>query len=224
MLDPHDRSPIWPSYADLMTGLFAVMLSLFVLSYWLLQHKLDAFRISAAKYQQLQDVDEAVRSLEDEGYFTYQPEHKRHVFKQDVRFATGAAAIAPEYHDFLRAAGERVAALIERLRGRGSNTRYLLLIEGMASTDGYANNYDLSYRRALALYTLWNEMGIRFDPRICEIIIAGSGTGGAGRYTGDREHLNQRFLIQILPKIGTDILLDAAAGNQEPRRSTRPSD
>jgi hypothetical protein len=219
MFDPHDRSAIWPSYADLMTGLFAVMLALFVLSYWLLQHKIDAYRISATKYQQLQDIDAAVRSLEDEGYFTYQAEYKRHVFSQDVRFAVGASDIAPEYHDFLRAAGGRIAALIDRLRSRGSHTRYVLIVEGMASKDEYANNFGLSYQRALALSTLWNRMDIRFDSQICEIIIAGSGTGGAGRYSGDREHLNQRFLIQILPKIGTDMLLEQD-GRQEP---TRPS-
>jgi hypothetical protein len=69
----------------------------------------------------------------------------------------------------------------------------------MASKDNYGMNYELSYKRSKALFDFWKKNQINFDPNICEIIIAGSGTGGAGR--DSIEYKNQRFLIQIIPKI-----------------------
>ena len=80
--------------------------------------------------------------------------------------------------------------------------RYLIVIEGMASKDGYAQNDELSYRRSLALARLWERNNVSFDPNICELQIAGSGTKGIGRFSGSDEVKNQRFLIQIVPKIG----------------------
>ena len=79
--------------------------------------------------------------------------------------------------------------------------RYLIIVEGMASRDAYADNFQLSYRRALALNRFWIAHHIHFDPEICEVLIAGSGTEGVGRYGGNEEHRNQRFLIQIVPKV-----------------------
>lgn len=80
--------------------------------------------------------------------------------------------------------------------------RYLVVIEGMSSRDNYPLNYELSYERSLALFRFWEQHAIRFDPAICEVQIAGSGIGGVGRYSGKNEFKNQRFLIQVVPKIG----------------------
>lgn len=80
--------------------------------------------------------------------------------------------------------------------------KYLIIIEGMASKDNYSLNYQLSYERALSLFRFWENQGIIFDPKICEIQIAGSGIGGIRDYYNDEEYKNQRFLIQIVPKIG----------------------
>jgi hypothetical protein len=60
----------------------------------------------------------------------------------------------------------------------------------------------LSYNRALALLNLWENRNIKFDEKRFEILIAGSGFYGTGRYAGRREYDNKRFLIQIIPKIG----------------------
>jgi hypothetical protein len=56
----------------------------------------------------------------------------------------------------------------------------------------------------LALYELWKKelKGIIFNPNYCEIQIAGSGTEGIREYSGDKEFMNQQFLIQIVPKMG----------------------
>ncbi|MBC7449551.1 MAG: hypothetical protein H7330_15980 [Hymenobacteraceae bacterium] len=108
---------------------------------------------------------------------------------------------------------------------------YVLLIQGSASNladarkptyDDYAYTdyqnwgYILSYQRAKALYDFWRDEGIvDFDaPQyhdIIELAIAGNGYGGVGRYnparrnlrvTNQEEKRNQRFLIQIIPKVG----------------------
>ena len=58
--------------------------------------------------------------------------------------------------------------------------------------------YELSYRRALALYNQWKHLNFRESNT--EIIIAGSGFNGINR---DKivEDNNKRFIIQIIPKI-----------------------
>lgn len=200
--------PVWPSYADLMTSLFAVALVLFVLSFWLFT---VTYKVPASKWEKIKEIEESVQKLADRQYFVYQPQYKRHVFTQDVRFETGQAAIPPDYREFLRSAGARIESIMNDLRNQsGSNIKYVVIIEGMASDDGYAGNYELSYRRALALYSFWQSEGIRFDAELCEVLIAGSGTGGVGRYPAGEEQKNQRFLIQILPKVGAEGLLETA--------------
>ena len=192
--------PFWAVYADAMTGLFAVMLALFALSYWWVS---ATFSVSAERFEQIQLIEEAVRRLADNRYFVYQPEHKRHVLQQGVQFNRGSAVIPARERTFLTEAGRRLESLINDLKNKDlANVKYLVVIEGMASNDGYASNFELSYQRALALYRLWREMGISFDPEICEVVVAGSGTGGVGRYGADEEFRNQRILIQIWPKVG----------------------
>ena len=72
----------------------------------------------------------------------------------------------------------------------------------MSSKDPYSYNDELSYKRSLALAKFWKKNNVEFDQTVCELQIAGSGLGGIGRYTGNEEYKNQRFLIQIVPKIG----------------------
>ena len=82
-----------------------------------------------------------------------------------------------------------------------------------AYTDYENWNYILSYQRAKALYDFWKRSGIvDFDaPKyhdVIELVIAGNGLGGVGRenegpnYDHEEEKKNQRFLIQIIPKVG----------------------
>jgi hypothetical protein len=89
---------------------------------------------------------------------------------------------------------------------------YRPIFDNRAYTDYENWNYVLSYQRAKALYDFWKKQGIvDFDaPKyhdVIELVIAGDGLGGVGRYNSDdkdysKEYLNQRFLIQIIPKIG----------------------
>ncbi|MEJ7662273.1 MAG: hypothetical protein WKG07_23265 [Hymenobacter sp.] len=89
------------------------------------------------------------------------------------------------------------------------------MVEGRAAKDTYkpANHpdnqdgpvvRDLSFRRAMALVKFWEAKGLNFNDRRFEIVAAGSGFKGACRYEGkDKETFNRRFVIQILPKIGS---------------------
>lgn len=151
------------------------------------------------EYKKLQEIQKAIESL-DPRYFVYQPAYKRHVLRTQVQFPKGQSNIPNTYETTLIEAGRALENLVQKLEPN-DNVKYLLVIEGMASSDNYSRNYELSYERALSLYRLWEERGLEFDQSRVEVMISGSGEGGVGRNPLD-ESKNQRFLIQIIPKIG----------------------
>lgn len=190
----------WPSFADLMTSLFFIMLALYILTYVYLKNQQRATREQLKK---IQEVQSAVNAL-DQKYFRYDSTYKRFTLTRQISFPKKGSIISnQEDRDYLIKVGENIRNLIEDLRKKyqGQNISYMVIIEGMSSNDPYANNFELSYERALALYRLWQNAGIQLDGSICELQIAGSGTAGIGR--AKEEALNQRFLIQVIPKIGT---------------------
>lgn len=203
MREQGDEASFWTSYADLLTGLFLLTLVLFVVSYKRLAAERNRLRATAANFERLRQIESAIRALEDKEHFEYQPQYKRYVLRRQVEFAKGEAVIDHRYDAYLQETGNAIAALVQRLKADPSRggARFLIVIEGMASRDAYADNFQLSYRRALALNNFWLAHNIRFDPDVCEVMIAGSGTEGIGRYNGKDEYRNQRFLIQIMPKI-----------------------
>jgi outer membrane protein OmpA-like peptidoglycan-associated protein len=190
----------WPSYADLMTSLFFIMLVLYVLTFLKLRLQ------QKATMEQLNKIKEIQKSVKElpEKYFQYQAEYKRFTITQQIQFEKKQATINTADYEYLLGVGKSIQALIAQLKQKYPNDdiRYLLVIEGMASNDSYDKNYELSYERAFALFKFWRSNGIVFDEKVCEVQIAGSGTGGTGRFANGDEYKNQRFLIQIVPKIG----------------------
>jgi hypothetical protein len=205
MIDRRDDEAFWPSYVDLMTSLFVVVLVLFIFSYAAYSIERDKLRVKAESYERLQQIDAAIGELAHKNQFEYDPKYKRYLFKTKVQFKTGDFAIDPKYHDFLISSGKSINDLVEGLKTKHEKdpatrkVRYLVIIEGMASNDSYKDNFTLSYKRAHELYLFWQDNHIVFDQAICEVMIAGSGTEGIGR--SDNEEENQRFLIQIVPKV-----------------------
>ncbi|WP_286388112.1 hypothetical protein [Myroides marinus] len=193
-----DEGFFWASYADLMTSLFFIMLVLFVLSITIMKKRQEA---TEQQLKQITDIQDAVKELPEE-YFKYDEEHKRFALKRQISFVAMSSEITHGDKPYLINVGESIAALIDKMKKEyaGQDIKYMIIIEGMSSRDSYYKNNELSYERALALYNLWNNNGIRFDNSICELQIAGSGINGVGR--SKNEVLNQRFLIQIVPKIG----------------------
>ncbi|RFS14943.1 hypothetical protein [Emticicia sp. C21] len=198
-----ESSFFWTSYTDLMTSLFFVMLALYVLTVAILRKKQIA---TEKELQKIREVQEATQKLPPE-YFKYDKSFKRYTLKEQIQFAAKSDKINVNYNDYLYKLGANIKNLVNTLKEKkakykDNDIKYLLVIEGMASKDDYIENYQLSYLRSLALYNFWKAGNQLPDPDVCEVIISGSGTGGVGRFEGKDEFKNQRFLIQIIPKIG----------------------
>lgn len=196
----------WPSFTDLMTSLFFIMLVLYILTYLKLTNQQRATELQLREIKRIQD---AVRALPEE-YFMYDPTNQRYKLNLNVNFASNSADI----HDIdkqtlndLFGAGNSIFSLLENLSNTNKNVSYLLIIEG--NTQRSYNNYirmpdvgyKLSYERSLALVNYWQENGLDFKKiENCELMIVGSGYFGRSRETVEEE--NRKFTIQITPKIG----------------------
>ncbi len=206
----------WPSYTDLMTSLFFVMLVLYVLTYIRLNSTIN---LQKEKLAIIEAVEENLKPLKsDTTLFTYESTYKRFKLSFDVKFHTDQYEISPsqlENYYFtvgkIDQAGEKLRQIINQLQeSKNSNPRlrnvaYILVIAGYASRSGNeSHNYELSYRRALSLWNYWRSKGINFESAgyrgLIDLQISGNGWGGVGRLKNETD--NQRFLIQIFPKIG----------------------
>ena len=125
------------------------------------------------------------------------------MLKIDVSFPIGQSEITHiplEKREELYSAGLAIDQFLKHAEEEyGESVKYLLIIEGQASNDGYTGNFDLSYQRALSLYRYF-----QINRHLDEVLVCGSGTEGALRAYPDNASntKNQRFLIHILPKPG----------------------
>ncbi len=195
----------WPSFADLMTSLFFIMLVLYVLTYLKLTNQQ---RATEQQLEKIKEIQAAVKEL-PKNYFQYDSIYKRFSLVQNVEFERGQDIIKQEYEQYLIDVGISIKGLIDNLSRKYAqqDIKYVLIIEGMASNDNFRDNFPLSYKRAWAVMKLWQRENIMPDQSVCEVQVAGSGTGGIGRFPATEEVKNQRILIQIVPKIG-DIKLE----------------
>lgn len=197
------KSFFWASYADLMTSLFFIMLTLFVLTVIMLKKQAEATEIELNKIREIQN---AVSNI-DSTYFEYNEKHRKHILKIDVSFQRNSADISNINDSVLvqlSNAGKTIQRFIQKAYEKYVGVQYLLIIEGQASKDNFPLNDELSYKRALSLKKFWQDSLITFDPKQCEIIVSGSGVSGDLRIEPDipGNEKNQRFLIHILPKPG----------------------
>lgn len=208
-----NKSFFWASYADLMTSLFFVMLTLFIVVIIALNNArkeaIEQTEELQAKIDKADEINNATRELDTNHseYFQYYPEHKKHKLVVDVSFSKGDASmnnISVTTKNDLINTGHILQEFVNKTINSNPQIQYLLIIEGQASRDSYIRNYELSYERALSLKRFWEENGIVFNKN-CEVLICGSGDGrlsGTGFMREKTEKLNQRFLIHILPKPG----------------------
>ena len=222
-----NKESFWPSYVDIVTTLFAIMVVLFAVSYSRFRVNEKKLRILADKYEEIKSIYDMVEKI-DTNYFEFNKEYVKHIFKIQVTFQKGKFDIEHDLQydlinktkaDALRekiySAGLEIKNTIEKLQRSEStnqNIKYLVVIEGQASADGYHindyfNNDVLSYQRSLELHKYWKKNGIDFSSMpICELVISGSGEKGVPRDISSETN-NQRFLIHIVPVIG-NIKLD----------------
>ena len=205
------ESFFWTSYSDLMTSLFFVMLTLFVLAIALLHREVvqigkerDA---TEAELKKINEIRTAVQSI-DPTYFTYDPIYKKHILNTRVKFQKGSSDINDldaETKNELLAVRDTIKSFLDQLIDKDRNASYLLIIEGQASRDAYSLNNQLSYDRALSLFKFWfpnqKETTLQFYNLPCEVVIAGAGFM-EGKPRAKKNEDNQRFLIQIIPKPG----------------------
>ncbi len=221
-MDGKSNGSFWPSYVDIMTTLFAIMLVLFVVSFCRFkvkekeqQETMDMLQALVDEYENIITVYSTVGSIDSTKYFGYDETYLKHLFTVDVEYQTQGYRIADqlkldnidknaanEKRSDILAAGNLIKETILKLENNESidnNIKFLVVIEGQASrvrfNDGdWYNNYTLSYLRARFINDYWKQNGINLDeiPR-CELIISGSGEGGVPRIIPDEHALHMKY-------------------------------
>ena len=70
------ESYFWTSYSDLMTSLFFIMLTLFILTVVLLNQRMKA---TVNELEQIKAIQESTKELEQKnGYFEYKEEYEKY--------------------------------------------------------------------------------------------------------------------------------------------------
>ena len=209
----------WPSYVDLLTALFAVVLVLFILSYYNFKSKKEELeKVVKVKEQEAAILNKVKANLKlfetDKEIFLYDTVYNRIQIAFDIKFKMGYQYFQISPNDIetdysqttnkLDILGKKLESIILKFRHQKmtdstmKDISYLMVISGSASRWGDENeNYILSYKRALSLYKYWkNSLGIDFDASnfhdIIELQIAGIGAGGVGRYNTPFNPQNRR--------------------------------
>ena len=204
-----DSSFFWPSFTDLMTSLFFIMLVLYVLTYLKMTNERRIIekekKVTEEQLQKIKEIQKALGALPSK-YFIYNDEHKKHILNVNVNFNSGSASmmdLSVETRVKIRDAGKELERILRDSLPLDQNIKYLLVIEGQASRDDDPLNDKLSYSRAIALRNFWfGSKPANIVLPNCEVIIAGSGQYGVPRDTPDIAPKNQRFMITVIPKIG----------------------
>lgn len=168
-------------------------------------------------------VEENLKPLKkNASLFKYEEKYKRFTLTFDVNFKDNRSTInyngLKNYsytRDKIDKAGTELYNFITQLSKRKKenidlkNVSYLLIISGYASRlkiGTQQSDYTLSYQRAFNLWKYWKDKGINFEANqfkeLIDLQISGNGWGGVGRFPQSEERKNQRFIIQIIPKIG----------------------
>lgn len=203
MAENSKRDYFWPSYVDLMTSLFVVMLVLFIISYLNFKKQNDVLEANAAQMERIREIDKALKQL-DKKYFYLDPNNNRYKLLVNVVFKPHSADINTIGTSSLVDLENAGSVLFKKMKELSSDKdiNYLLIVEGY--TERYNNNwltnpdlgYITSYKRSLALKNYWQSKGFDFSKfQNCEILVVGSG------YFGRSHEINSRtFTIQITPK------------------------
>ena len=176
--------------------------------------------VQAEKVKIIEAVEQNLEPLKnDKELFIYDDKYKRFNLAFDVQFKYGRSKINSNdlanisTIDELLTVGRALENIIKKLKkqkeidlSKFGDISYLIVVSGSASDFGEKRikNYSKSYERAYYLYQFWKENGIDLDAKkyheLVEFQIAGNGTGGVGRLKDEKK--NQRFIINIIPKIG----------------------
>lgn len=215
MAKKNDNTSFWVSYGDLMTSLFFVMMILAVILIAATAQLRENVRLADERVRHAAATEEQVRKLKeleeatkdiDESYFRYDGVYKKFVLNIPVKFRAQSSDISDiplAEREKLFQAGKVLHNFMEEKHNK-LGIDFLLIVEGQASKDAYEYNRQLSYERALALYTYWEKRGLNFETgeafKGSEVLVVGSGIYGKPR--AERNVDNQRFLITLINKPG----------------------
>lgn len=177
-----------------------------------LEKALEDANASNEQLQQILRLQDQFNTLTASSTLEYDKQKRMFYAKDFVGieiFNPNEATIKSEYLATVQKVGEDIKRLIESLNANNKKFKYQLVIEGTAAipykelkagtfNPDHIGMYELSYRRALALYDKWKHLNFRESNT--EIIIAGSGFNGINRDKINEDN-NKRFVIQIIPKI-----------------------
>ena len=127
MKNNSSKGSFWPSYVDIMTSLFAVMLVLFVVSYGHFKVTDSRLQKYKDKYEEIESIYNAVENI-DTNYFEYNPDYVKHIFKIQVTYQRQQFRLdrlkadlsnpreAKELRDSIISAGNEIKRTIENLQ------------------------------------------------------------------------------------------------------------
>ena len=168
----------------------------------------DLKKQTAQQYEKLMQLTAQFKSLSESSSLRYDEGQKTFIakdFEGIEIFEHDSDKIKKEYISTVKTVGEDLLKILKKLNSDNKDSKFLLVIEGNTankydkSISKDANySYELSYKRALALYNQWKSLNLR--QYNTEVLICGSGMNGINRDNKVEEN-NKRFVIQILPKL-----------------------
>ena len=197
-----------------------------------LKESKEMLLIQAEKAKIIEDVEKNLEPLiENSTLFKYEERHKRFTLGFKVNFNLGETEInskglknSEETIEKISIVGSELQKTVDLLiknkieNPSMNNVSYLVIIAGYSSeliNEEQYEEYERSYRRAYNLWDYWRGLNIDFESEkydgLIDLQISGNGWGGVGRFTRDPDNFykneanNQRFIIQIVPKIGKTI-------------------
>ena len=173
-----NRESFWPSYVDIMTTLFAVMLILFAVSYARFKLKEGQLEMLVNEYKDIIDVYSTVDAIDKTGYYAYDKQYLKHTLTVSIAYQDKEYDIsnklqydltnktkADQVREKIRRAGREVQNIISNLEENSENSKnikFLIVIEGQSSKipfndNDWKNNETLSYLRAKFLKKFWTD-------------------------------------------------------------------
>lgn len=173
-----NKESFWPSYVDIMTTLFAVMLILFAVSYARFKLKEGELEMLVDEYKDIVNVYSTVDSIDESGFYAYDSLYLKHTLTvsiayQDKEYDISSKLLydltdkvkADQKRDSIAMAGKLVQNTIMHLENSkdiGKNIKFLVVIEGQSSKipfndNDWQNNETLSFLRAKFLKKFWTD-------------------------------------------------------------------
>ena len=85
-MDGNNNSSFWPSYVDIMTTLFAIMLVLFIASFSRFKIKEQQLQSLVDEYENIITVYKTVGSIDSTKYFGYDSVYLKHMITVEVEY------------------------------------------------------------------------------------------------------------------------------------------